>query len=982
MNNSQIEDIKAQFLDEAQDYIAVLESGLLDISVNSNNRENIDNILRSAHSLKGGAAMMEYHELSKFAHGLEDFFKILKLGKVSPNEEVESLLLISIDYLRQLINIYVNKKEVDSHWLTETIDPIFSKIHQHLGDFNSEDEETLLAQNTGIDENEMSVFLFETEVEGSLTHLENLINSHSFTDFSLEMGNFLQELSGLAEMLDLSPLTQLCQSIQTAWQETSSPSEALMKSALQHLRRSQALVLAGQTKLLSGEFTIKEDNSSSVNINDVQDNDSLNLDIDIAMIETIDSQLADFSFDEKDENSEIFNEFNMLDLEDLTPINSGEKDVIITPSLDINTLEQISVSSPETKEENIRVSRHYIQELESLFGELTIEKNGLNLQIKNLRNSLNNLKYKTNNLENNNTKLKEVYDQNSITSTQQLSQKNQDNYNINNQASTTESFDVLEMDNYNDLHLITGEMMESIVQIQEIAVDLDIHLSEAEKRQRELTNTNKLIQQNLIQVTMRPLSDLLQRFPRALRQMEMEYGKQVDLQVKGGNTLLEKKVLENLKDPLLHLFRNAFDHGIETSDARQKLGKPPQGIIQISASYRGNQTIITIKDDGKGINIEKIKAKAEAMGLDKEDLANVSQQELLELIFEPGFTTNTEVTDLSGRGVGMDVVKRSLEEIGGEIQVETQLDVGTTFTLSVPFSLSIVKVLLVESHNILLAFPSNLVAEVELLEKEFIVEENSANFIQWEEEKIPLITLSKWLKFNYTQPILDIDDIPVISQPTLLMIENNNNIVAMEIDRYWGEQEVTIRQVEGKMKMPSGFSGCTILGDGRVVPLVDTVELLQWIDKQITNDFKNSLLSSKLTLNYDNENINTERKNRIMVVDDSINVRRFLALVLEKANYQVEQSKDGQDALEKLQSGLMVDAIVSDIEMPRLDGYGFLANVKNDEHFKNIPMIMLTSRSGEKHRKMAFNLGANAYFSKPFLEEELLNQISLFINNK
>jgi chemosensory pili system protein ChpA (sensor histidine kinase/response regulator) len=270
----------------------------------------------------------------------------------------------------------------------------------------------------------------------------------------------------------------------------------------------------------------------------------------------------------------------------------------------------------------------------------------------------------------------------------------------------------------------------------------------------------------------------------------------------------------------------------------------------------------------------------------------------------------------------------------------------------------------------LLAFPSNAVEEVNVLDSNAIVKKDGKEFLNWQDEDnmLPLIRLNQYLKFAHSQPNFDSQTTPIINEPTLLMIEEENEIVALMVDRYWGEQEITIRPVEGNLKMPPGFSSCTILGDGRVVPLIDPLELLHWIDRQTDNSLNTS---SDLPDNF----VNSSEQKSIMVVDDSINVRRFLALTFSQENYHVEQAKHGQDALEKLQTGIPVQAIICDIEMPRLDGYGLLAHLKSNPELKHIPVVMLTSRSSDKHRKMAMNLGAIAYFSKPFVEKELVTFI-------
>jgi chemosensory pili system protein ChpA (sensor histidine kinase/response regulator) len=462
----------------------------------------------------------------------------------------------------------------------------------------------------------------------------------------------------------------------------------------------------------------------------------------------------------------------------------------------------------------------------------------------------------------------------------------------------------------------------------------------------------------------------------------------------------------------MHLVRNAFDHGIEDPATRQAQGKPAKAVIEIKAAHRGNQTIITVSDDGKGINLNKIRAKAEAMGLDAELLAAASETDLLSLIFEPGFSTADRVTDLSGRGVGMDVVRNNLTSIRGDIRVDTTTGRGTTFTLTVPFTLSVARILLVESNGMLLAFPTDVIEEMLLPTHDQIYTADCFEVLKWEGEMVPLTRLDLWLTFYCPRRVTTPEGVPSISEPTVLLLGLGDQLHGLVVDRCWGEREVAIRQVTGNLTMPPGFASCTIQGDGKVVPLVDAASLLRWIKSErcppdrgiLTQGFKGErenfiglmenspntwTLPKGAPTTTDGSHtgervrsqspIPTTQKDTILVVDDSINVRRFLALALEKAGYLVEQAKDGQDAVEKLLSGAVICAVICDIEMPRLDGYGFLARIKSDPYYERLPIAMLTSRSGEKHRQLAMTLGAAAYFSKPYNEQELLRTLSQVI---
>jgi chemosensory pili system protein ChpA (sensor histidine kinase/response regulator) len=286
----------------------------------------------------------------------------------------------------------------------------------------------------------------------------------------------------------------------------------------------------------------------------------------------------------------------------------------------------------------------------------------------------------------------------------------------------------------------------------------------------------------------------------------------------------------------------------------------------------------------------------------------------------------------------------------------------------------------------LLAFPTDVVTEIFLLQNEQVVSMGGNEFLRWQDTMLPLIRLSGHFEFNcprYDSPELETS--PAINANSVLIVKGDNQLVAVQVDRCWGEQEVAIRQVEGNIPLPHGFSNCTILGDGRVVPLVNTNELPSWIANNQRILRSNQLPLARLQTAFlipqnDKPPVTPiKQKGAILIVDDSINVRRFLALTLTKGGYQVEQAKDGQDAWEKLQNGLKVQAVICDIEMPRLNGYSFLDRVKSDLNLKNIPVAMLTSRSSNKHRQMAMQLGAGAYFSKPYNEQELLRTVEELI---
>ncbi|NJP10734.1 MAG: response regulator [Leptolyngbyaceae cyanobacterium RU_5_1] len=1109
-------EIQRQFLDEAQEYLDTLDSAVMGLSSDRVDIQKINAALRAAHSIKGGAAMMGFDLLSQLAHALEDSFKVLKTQgqSVEIDESLENLLLDSVSCLRTVIQCEKQEQPVDRDWVGQEADPIFSQLHDRLGDPQDEDAASVLAMDSGQD---IIPIIFESEVEGCLERLESVMSDPDKPCLKEELTILAQELGGLGEMLQLEAFSKLCESVQHAIEALPDEIEAIADAAMQAWRRSQALVLTGQVDLMPtsipGEFILAADPpilteavptkwldidisqdddtvvmasmvdgeqvvdeeaaqkfqrtwqdvavaaSSSVTDNVAADplvddeaawivahqeistsheadwaaayqetstsheadwaaayqetSASHEADWAAAYQETSTSHEADWVAAHPEPNVEIHSTQTPTEQPQPTAKESQATDFKV---LNIKADTQVSVPE-EDQNATVRVSVRQLNQLNDLFGELTIQRNGLDLYLKRLRGLARLLNQRVRLLEQSNSQMRSVYDRiiprtvnrhglpllapaaDSIDSTLYPF-----NSSISNLKSTVSHFkpdhdilsrfDALEMDQYNDLHLLSQQVMETIVQVQEVSSDIELSLDDSEQTTRELNKTAKHLQTNLTQIRMRPISDVVDRFPRALRELCLQYGKKVRLSVKGGNTLIERSILEVLSDPLMHLVRNAFDHGIEAPERRRQQGKPDEGVIEIRAAHRGNRTIITISDDGKGISLNKIRTKAEQMGLDATLLATASDEDLLSLIFEPGFSTSDRVTTLSGRGVGMDVVRDSLKQIRGEISVDTRAGVGTTFTLSVPFTLSVVQILLVESNGMLLAFPTDAIKETQLFSEDALTHDGEA--FNWQDTQAKLIYLSRWLQFNCIRQPHTPEAAPSIDASTVLMVNQGSQVVALQVDRCWSEQEVAIRRVEGNLPMPAGFSGCAIVADGRVVPLVNIPELLDWIagSEQASSgeDVLKSLMLPPAILSSTNANLRLPPASQlssplpiqpltVLIIDDSINIRRFLALTLERAGFRVEQAKDGQDALEKLQRGLSVQAVICDIEMPRLDGYGFLAKFKTIPEFQAIPVAMLTSRSGEKHRQLAISLGAAAYFSKPYNEQVLVRTLEQLVGS-
>ncbi len=989
--------IRLNFLDEAEEYFDRMESNLLGLTDTTINQEKVDLVLRAAHSIKGGAAMMGFATLSRVAHRLEDFFKILRVRYASSQivTEIETLLLQSVDCLRHIAELNRQGLEVTDSDVSERTQPIFEQLREHLGDLEDADEDALMAQDEDVDP---ALFIFEEGVDGVLDRFEAQLKELGIAELAQELAATAQELIAFGTMANLEPFIQLCQSIEQQ-AATLSPGEItpLAEQALKVWKRSHALVLRGSIEKLPSYL----ESSNSVNTATIQPetkevfaDDSPETDFDPledsslelsglqAAFEATENE-ADFAplEDSPLELSGLQSAFEAAESEtDFDPLEDSplelsglqsafeiaeETQPTIQPEADKSSpsLSPQRTRSVDTVEKMVRVPASQLKQFNSLFEQLILNRNSINVRLQQLQNVISLMSQRMSQMESSNTQLKQWYDRASLegflTNKEQL---------ITNAVSTLQGnrdrFDSLEMDTYSDIHLICQEQIETIVQLQEVATDIKLGLQDINQAVRDLHYTTKSMQGNVTRTQMLPFAEVVKRFPRVIRDLNLQFNKQVNLKILGENTLLDRSAIEALSDPLMHLLRNAFDHGIEDSETRIATGKPPSGTITIQANNQGTYTVITLSDDGGGIPLDKIRDRVVTMGIPQSDITKIPETQLLDFIFEPGFSTAKQVTELSGRGVGMDVVKTNLQEIRGDVKVATQPGKGTTFTLKIPFTLSILRVAVVEQAGIVFAIPASSIKELIPCNSEQIITSDNNKYIHWNQTEIPLVEIEKTLIYRRSHNSVNLTGNPVIDKTMAIAIGEETSFAALQISRFWYEQESTIRTIDSPIDLPPGVISSVVFGDGKVIPLVDPILLAE---KCLKDCLTNHQSSQNLT---ETQNIPTAKT--ILVVDDSINVRRYLSLTLEKAGYRVEQAKDGREAVDKLLGGLVVQAVICDVEMPRLDGYGVLEEIKERAEFARLPIAMLTSRSNEKHRKLAMNLGASAYFSKPYNEQQLL----------
>jgi chemosensory pili system protein ChpA (sensor histidine kinase/response regulator) len=459
-----------------------------------------------------------------------------------------------------------------------------------------------------------------------------------------------------------------------------------------------------------------------------------------------------------------------------------------------------------------------------------------------------------------------------------------------------------------------------------------------------------------------PFQQHVPRLTRLVRQAATESGKRAELAVEGASGELDRQVLDKMLPPFEHMMRNAVVHGIESPEERQESGKPAAGRITIRLHREGSEMVIDVADDGAGLDVDTIRAKAYEKDMLKPD-AKVTDEEIMNLILTPGFSTADVVTQTAGRGVGMDVVANEVKKLGGSLRISSVIGQGTNFTVRLPFTLAITQALIVRTGDEVYALPLPTVegvARVARGELEAMLSQSEPSY-EYGEEIYRFRHLGMYLGGQSAKLPEDDSFVPVI------LVRAGEYSAALLTDEMLASREIVVKSVGPQLASVRGISGATILGDGRIVLILDINALVRTGAPVV--ELKNAAPTP------------SDDRPLAMVVDDSITVRRVMERTLERNGMRVVTAKDGMDAVSLLQE-TKPDIILLDIEMPRMDGYEFASHVRNDERVSDVPIIMITSRVGDKHRARAIEIGVNDYLGKPYQESNLLEAIQRLLEER
>jgi len=634
------------------------------------------------------------------------------------------------------------------------------------------------------------------------------------------------------------------------------------------------------------------------------------------------------------------------------------------------TAERAMAPSPSGAAPLVRVRADILDRLVNQAGEVSISRSRLESEVGTLRQSLSEL---TENVGRLREQLREI----EMQAETQIASRMQ-------QAGERE-FDPLEFDRFTRLQELTRMMAESVNDVGSVHQTLARTLDNATGDLGMQARLTRELQQDLMRVRMVQFASISERLFRVTRQAAKEVDKRVNLDIRGGGVELDRSVLERMTGPFEHLLRNAIVHGIESRDARRTAGKNEIGELLVEVRQEGNEVVLQFSDDGRGLDVARIREKAVHLGLLTDD-SQASDDEVRDLIFHPGFSTADEITELAGRGVGMDVVRSEAAALGGRVESRSEPGRGTEFTIRLPLTLAITQVVLLTTGGRTYAVPSVLVEQVQHLKANALTAAYNEGAVLWQGQRVTLHYLSTLLGDTKVSPVAQ-------QYTPLLILKSGNDRVALHVDEIIGNREVVVKNIGPQLARMIGIAGATVLGSGDIVLILNPVPLAQRsaqedmrAERTLESDAPQGMGAVAEMADADgaagSEPVQGLRtQNIVMVVDDSLTVRRVTQRLLSREGYQVVLAKDGVDALERLQS-ITPDVMLVDIEMPRMDGFDLTRNIRDDQRTRHIPIIMITSRTAAKHRNYAMDLGVNEYLGKPYQEERLLELIAGFIKDK
>lgn len=636
-------------------------------------------------------------------------------------------------------------------------------------------------------------------------------------------------------------------------------------------------------------------------------------------------------------------------------------------------------ASPAASSKSVRIALERLDRMMNTVGELVINRTRMVGRVSELEKLVDTLSFSKERLQGKVNEFQEKYEFNRISSSRATASWNAATAPKRlasaaaGEASFFDDFSELEMDRYDDFNILSRSMAEISADVNEVLTQLEGYISRVEGDIDEFTKLAHHLQDEFTAARMVPIGTLYSRLSRAVRDAAQSAGKQVDLDFVGNETELDNNIIQQISDPLVHLVRNSVAHGIERSDARLSAGKPEAGKVSLRAYHRGNHIYIEVEDDGSGIDYERVKQSAAERGMVSTETAErLTERDLREMLFHPGFSTAPAKTELAGRGVGLDVVRANLNALNGDVEIESTRGQGTKFTLKVPLTLIISPALFVRCGGVSFALPLAVVEEIRRIRADEIEDVGGKLLTKVRDIVTEVIRLDSYLGL----PPLE----PVNGYFRMVVANTGNRQIGLVVEEVLGKDEIVIKNLGEYLRRVKLFPGTTIAPDGSLILLIDLNRMVA-AEPNERRTLQASASAARVfapgseavargTIPTDAID-RVEHERVIVVADDSISVRKFVGRMLEKNGYRVKLAADGLEAAELVaQHGCHL--VITDLEMPRMTGYELMVQLRQSPTTRRIPVMVVTSRAGAKHRDRAIKEGAAAFLTKPVQEDQLI----------
>ena len=941
-------DLLEIFLEEAEELLVGIDQDLNTWAKDQTNTASLNNLMRYLHTLKGGANMIQATHIGLISHELESIYERVIRKQIEVTPQLVSIVRLVQDDVTDRIQI-IRENNID-YAGRESIEILrnIQQIAQGKSVGVATIETVAVEANTSEVEVETFAVELETEQEPVVADVEHFESPEESIRLIAEE-TFLEEAEEILESTD---------EFLTKWFEQRSDRSLLLqlqraahslKGGARMVENEPVAAISYQLETTFEQFAVHHFNSNAYDLllqttfswlkqaifeRDYSNFDSLRLSLESIELVNVTAQLPNRVTQANSLSTPKIFEFIQGDGTE-PPAMLGEWG---------------SSSQQDNSNEMIRISADLVEKMIDLSGENAINRSRIEMDLGQIGNTLNEMELAMKRLADQLRRMEGELE------SQIIAKHGSEN-------SRYADFDPLEMDQYSSLNQLSKSLAESASDLVDFKRTLADKIRDAEGLLLQQSRIQAEIQESLMRTRLVPFSRLLPRLQRIVRQTSSTLNRPTELIVNNTEGELDRTILERLVTPFEHMLRNAIDHGIEDTEQRQQAKKTAVGQIELNISRQGTDVLVSFSDDGKGIDEAKIQEKALNLGLIKADQF-LDKQEILQLIFHPGFSTAKEVTQISGRGVGLDVVQSEIKALGGHVSVDSNLGEGTTFTIRVPTTVSVSDALMVKAGDQQFAISLAQIDRIvriapSTLEAYF---NSKDDFFKIDNTNYKLRYLSEFVS---NQPLPRLSNI-AHSLPVLLIKGNNGQTIALLVDQLIGSRaQIVVKPIGQQFSSVGVVAGATILGNGQVCLILEGQNIARQI--QATQRIKH--ISDSRDLSRHNN-----ARRLIMIVDDSVTVRKVTSRLLERQGYDVVTAKDGVDAIEQLEN-VKPDLMLLDIEMPRMDGFEVTNLVRHHEVHQDLPIIMITSRTGEKHRERAFSLGVTHYMGKPFQEAELLSNV-------